>query len=109
MKMLLEHNADAQARPPGANSPLQMAVLYDRSSILRMLLEKSVIGLEEVTSAGETALYLAVARGQAKNAKALIKAGANVHARPTGKDTMLDLAVNRHDSSMMNAITGERR
>ncbi|KIW82788.1 hypothetical protein Z517_02031 [Fonsecaea pedrosoi CBS 271.37] len=104
VKLLLENNADPQARPPEANSPLHVAVIYDRSSILKMLLERSTEGLEEVTSAGETPLYLAVARGQTKNATALLEAGANVHARPIGKDTMLDIAVNRHDSSMIKLL-----
>ncbi|KIX93965.1 uncharacterized protein Z520_10302 [Fonsecaea multimorphosa CBS 102226] len=104
VKLLLENNADPQARPPGANSPLQTAVISDRSSILKMLIEKSTAGLEEVTSAGETPLYLAVARGQTKNVTSLLEAGANPHARPVGKDTMLDLAVNRRDSSILELL-----
>lgn len=43
-------------------------------------------------------------QGQRKNTQLLLDAGASVHVRPIGKDTLLDLAVARSESAVFRLI-----
>jgi len=61
VEILLGKGANPALRPQGEYSPLQHAVSRDKKTILKMLVEKCTLEeIEEVTPAGETALYLAV-------------------------------------------------
>lgn len=94
VQLLLEKGANPAARPPGCNSPLHLAVNRDRKTILEMLLERSTKEqIEETTSTGETALYLAIQKKYASCAQALLQHGANPHARPAGQESLLNQTV----------------
>jgi len=61
VQILLDKGASPVSRPLGEYTPLQLAASRDRKGILKLLVEKcSAHEIEEVTPAGETALYLTV-------------------------------------------------
>jgi ankyrin repeat protein len=105
VKLLLEKGANPAARPPGCNSPLHLAVSRDRTSILDMLLERCTKDeIEETTSTGETALYLAIQKRHESSAKALLARGANPQARPAGKESMLNYTVTFAQKSLVKLL-----
>jgi ankyrin repeat protein len=105
VKLLLEKGANPAARPPGCHSTLHIAVSRDRTSILDMLLERCTKDeIEETTSTGETALYLAIQRRNESSAKALLARGANPQARPAGKESMLNCTVTFAQKSLVKVL-----
>lgn len=61
VQMLLGKGANPALRPQGEYTPLQHAASRDKKSILKMLAEKCTLEeIDDLTPAGETALYLAV-------------------------------------------------
>ena len=61
VEILLGKGANPALRPQGEYTPLQHAASRDKKRILKLLVEKCTLEeIEDVTPAGETALYLAV-------------------------------------------------
>jgi ankyrin repeat protein len=84
VQLLLDNNANPLTRPEGSDSPLHLAVQNDKKTILKMLLEKSTVGIEETNSKGETPLYVACRKRQTSCIEVLLDHGANPNARPLG-------------------------
>lgn len=93
VQLLLDNNANPLARPEGSDSPLHLAVQNDKKTILKMLLEKSTVGIEETNSKGETPLYVACRKRQTSCIEVLLDHGANPNARPLGQESMLNMSV----------------
>lgn len=105
VQLLLEKGANPAARPPGCNSPLHLSVNRDRKTILEMLLERSTKEeIEETTSTGETALYLAIQKKYSSCAKILLQHGANPQARPAGQESMLNQTVASCQTSLVQLL-----
>jgi hypothetical protein len=104
VQLLLDHNADPTARPPDSDSNIHVAVCHDRKSILRLLLAKSRVGLEERNSKDETPLWVALQRRHNSCIEALLGAGANPIARPIGKDSMLNVVVSGDEKSIAKLL-----
>ncbi|KPI35032.1 putative ankyrin repeat protein [Cyphellophora attinorum] len=104
VEMLLARGADPDARPPHKDSCIYTAVKRDDTSTVTMLLGTNRVGLDEITENGETALYRAVTHFQRRITQLLLDAGASVHVRPTGKNTMLEVAVSQHESDLFKTI-----
>ena len=104
VQLLLDHNADPTARPPDSESNIHVAVVHDRKSILRLLLAKSRVGLEERNSKDETPLWVALQKRHNSCIEALLDAGANPMARPIGKDSMLNVAVSGDEKSIAKLL-----
>jgi ankyrin repeat protein len=93
VQTLLENGANPLSRPPYQDSPLHVAVHNDKKTIVKFLLDKSRLGIEELSSKGETPLYAAVRRQHKACIELLLGSGANPNARPVGQESMLNLAV----------------
>jgi ankyrin repeat protein len=93
VQLLLDNNANPLARPEGSDSPLHLAIQNDKKTILKMLLEKSTVGIEETNSKGETPLYVACRKRQTSCIEVLLDHGANPNARPLGQESMLNMSV----------------
>lgn len=104
VQLLLENNADPTTRPPGADSPIHIAVHHDRKSILKLLVQKSRVGLEEPNSAGETPLYVAVRRRHNSCIEILLEAGANPNLRPQYQESMLNISVSGDHKSVAKLL-----
>jgi ankyrin repeat protein len=105
VQLLLERGANPAARPPRCNTPLHITVNRNRKSILKMLIERSTREeIDEVTSSGETALYLAVQKRHISCVELLLNAGANPESRPAGKESMLNLAVSAAQCSIVKLL-----
>jgi ankyrin repeat protein len=104
VELLLERGADPDARPPHKHSCIYAAVKGDDTTTVSMLLGTKRIGLDEITENGETALYRAVTHFQRRITQLLLDAGASVHVRPTGKSSLLEVAVCQHESDLFKTI-----
>jgi len=105
VQILLEKGANPATRPLGEKTPLQIAVSRDKKSIVKMLAEKcSLQEIEEVTPAGETALYLAVQKQLNSCIEILLEHGANLNSRPIAKESMLNVAVSASRSSIVKLL-----
>lgn len=105
VQLLLEKGANPAARPPGCNSPLHLSVNRDRKAMLDMLLERSSKDqIDETTSTGETALYLAIQKKYASCARSLLQHGANPQARPAGHESMLNQTVASCQTSLVKVL-----
>jgi ankyrin repeat protein len=105
VQLLLEKGANPAARPLGCNSPIHLAVDHDRKGILEMLLERTTKeDVDEITSAGETALYLAIQKKYTSCAKILLAYGANPQSRPAGHESMLNLTFTTSQASLVPVL-----
>lgn len=93
VQLLLDNGAHPLARPEGSDSPLHIAVQNDKKTILKFLLGKSRVGIEEPNSKGETPLYVACRKHHTSCMEVLLENGANPNARPIGQESMLNLSV----------------
>jgi TolB protein len=92
VRFLLEKGAAIDLPGSGKHTPLQRAALNDRTDAVAVLLEKKA-SLELKNDYGRTALVLcARERGQAKTARLLIEAGADVNTADRFASTPLELA-----------------
>lgn len=91
VSIVLDHNANIEARTQSGESPLAGAVSDARSDIVALLLAR---GADANQSVGEgfNALGLAIARGDIRSVEALIGAGADLSAKSTGDLTPLQQA-----------------
>jgi hypothetical protein len=105
VQILLDRGAIPSARPSGQYSALQYAASRGEKSILKLLAEKSTLEeIEEVTPAGETALYLAVQKHENGCVEVLLKCRADVNARPLGQDSMLNIAVSASQTGIVKML-----
>jgi ankyrin repeat protein len=103
-RLLLEQGADPALAGPAGMTPLHISILSGLTDIMQMLIEKK-IGLEVRDQFDNTPLLLAVREGADEAARALIAAGADVHAvSPMTGDGPLDVAVEQGDASLAEAL-----
>ncbi|KAG9240334.1 ankyrin repeat-containing domain protein [Calycina marina] len=104
--ILLDKGANPAFYPPGEHTPpLQYAAFPDRKSVVKMLIERCTLGeIEDVTPAGETALYLAVQKGYNGSVEILLKAGANINTSPLAKPSILNVAVSAGQLSVVKLL-----
>jgi ankyrin repeat protein len=104
-QILLDKGANPATHPLGEYSPLQYAASRDKKSILKLLVEKcNKDEIEEITPAGETALYLAVQKRYNSCIELLLEHGANLNARPIAKESMLNVAVSGSQTSIVKIL-----
>lgn len=83
--------AVADSRDAAGNTPLHLAVLYNRPKVVQQMLAKKY-DLHAVDNNGNTPLHLAAAVGAVEAAGLLLAAGANVNAANAAGATPLHLA-----------------
>ncbi|OBT58052.1 hypothetical protein VE04_01054 [Pseudogymnoascus sp. 24MN13] len=89
VKLLLDHGADPNSKPPGGQTPLYSSAAKGDTVSMELLLKKGA--KVDWTPAGfPTALYMAVAREDPKVARILLSYGADVNATVAGFGTVLD-------------------
>ena len=104
VQLLLDYDANPLARPEGSDPPLHLAVQNDRKTILKMLLGKSRVGIEEANTKGETPLYIACRKRYNSCIEVLLDNGANPNARPVGQESMLNMTVNVDHKSIAKLL-----
>ncbi|CAD5117061.1 DgyrCDS5882 [Dimorphilus gyrociliatus] len=93
VKLLLENNADIDAKNEEEQTPLHLAAKAGKTNVVRELVRvggKRVVDDEDEDS--NTPLHLAALAGNSKVAQVLIEANANISARNTSQWTPLDCA-----------------
>eukprot|EP00698_Gefionella_okellyi_P018732 TRINITY_DN5652_c0_g1_i1.p1 TRINITY_DN5652_c0_g1~~TRINITY_DN5652_c0_g1_i1.p1 ORF type:complete len:484 (-),score=87.90 TRINITY_DN5652_c0_g1_i1:119-1570(-) len=80
VRHLVRQGADLRRMNSVGHLPLHTAAKYGRDLILLYLLEKSKMPIDEPTSAGQTALHLALLHGQTGCVRLLVGQGANAGA-----------------------------
>jgi ankyrin repeat protein len=104
VEMLLKGGASPAARPPNGDTALFIAVAKNRKAIVKLLLQNDNVDLNWKTSTGETALYRAVVRQAHKCIQLLLEKGADVEAGPTDRESMLNIAVSKGDTSTVKLL-----
>lgn len=80
IKLLLEKNAEVDARACGYKTPLHMAAVCGHEAAVRLLLENGANHSPQDIGYSQTPLHVAAASGHETIVKLLIEAGANIKA-----------------------------
>ena len=104
VQTLLDNGANANIRPSCAKPGLTRAIENNDWHIVQMLLERGRPDLEATAPAGETALYIAVSKGDEKLVERLLRRGADVRAKPPGSEPVLYKATSKGFTEIVRMI-----
>jgi ankyrin repeat protein len=96
-RMLLSKGAKVNVKNAAGDTPLHTAATYDQPEIVEILLEHPEIDINAKNKDNETAMHLAVMRGNAETVRRLLGKGAEVNAKDKDGYTALYWAVRGGD------------
>ena len=108
VRLLLEKDADTEAREDDQWTPLHRAARWGNDEVARLLLERGadVNAREEDQS---TPLHIAAWHGQDEVARVLLERGADIHARDNKGNTALDDAKGRSKTGVVALLRAKLR
>ncbi|OBT44986.1 hypothetical protein VE00_04133 [Pseudogymnoascus sp. WSF 3629] len=107
VKMLLDHGADPNSKPPGGQTPLYSAAAKGDTVSMQLLLGKGA-KVDWSPAGFPTALYMAVAREDAKVARVLLSYGADVNATTPGYGTVIERAMKSGSEGIRQLLSQDR-
>ncbi|BCS30468.1 uncharacterized protein APUU_80771S [Aspergillus puulaauensis] len=103
VRTLIENGAAVNQRNKAHQTPLSVAAIQGELLVVEALLEAGAI-VDAADSQGETPLSWAVQNGHADVAWLLIRHGANTGMHRANERTLLHVAAERQDASMVSAL-----
>lgn len=103
VRLLIENGADCKVKNISAINPLMQIALYGDTSLASLFLQKG-IGINDMKTGGENALFLATKSLNKPMVSWLIQKGADVNLKDTYNSTVLAYAVVLNDVDLVKMI-----
>jgi len=101
VKMLIDNGADVNLSNTVGQSPLHLAAMWDRASMVRILLANGAKPNVQEDEQGWTPLHSAAFAGSLAPAQVLVRRGANVNARDNSNRTPLHVVLEMGSAGVM--------